>query len=1249
MATLISPSVALTVANHVENHQGYFLDWDRTIGTPTDRIEATVITRDPAIDFAALELEPTLETSLPSALLAMREPEITATWECLFVSPFADEPVRRSGTIGGIETFDGRRYLKLLPSDLSDLGLTPAADGAPVMVGNQLVGIMAPVDLVTPHWRAVPLAEMMKSPQWQQIAELIPSVTGSQQRERTAEFDSAAFLKRLSSSSRTALEHANGIRSAQGQEKIHMEHLIAGLFQKENGPTHREFRRAGIDDEKLAQIAAEEVGIVLPTKGTYTPASVTELPPLSTHVYQALVSAAELADAKKSKLIRSRHLIRGALSVSVCSLINALLSQGVDPEKILLDDPLKQPTPRRPTQAGIKSDDPEGEDLLDIKAEVEALCTVLASKDVKPPISLGLFGEWGSGKSFFMKKMETRFNELKQVAQKGDSAYCANIVQLWFNAWHYMDTNLWASLATEIFDELAQELARQDAVTAGKDPDYERAQLVAQRAKADEAVTEAEQKKRDADAKVRASEVQLASIQSSETEVAMDPQAVLREGYRFAVQQPEVRATVVEAENALNRGVEDAAKALNMDSAPRSVKEQLLQLQGIWGYVQAIALAVRNTKSKRRWLLSLGAFLVIVVSFVWLLPLVLGQDWIHSAWLRITGVGLALVGALSPFIPVVHRAVQIIHDAIKSNQESIEKARLEAEKKLQLEHQQLQQRANEAQTTLETATTNAKEVTEKLDNLRSDRQMSNFIRQRQKSSDYTRYLGVIAKARSDFEQLSTLLAKEQERSAKEQEERRKKKQQAATNVAGQETQAKENEWLLPRIDRIILYIDDLDRCPEHKVVDVLQAVHLLLAFPLFIVVVGVDPRWLLHSLRQHSTAFQNETAESNSSEEERTHWQSTPLNYLEKIFQIPFTLWPMGKSGFGKMVDTLTEPPRSEKMNGEPEELAGTKTEIPPAKAKPEGADTGANFPVKDRLDELLAGDAAASAGNEVQINTTVLESSTISEQTQKSDSKSASQAAPQVIDPHPAHLQIESWERDFMKELHQLIPSPRATKRFINVYRLIRASVDLDEKLMLDEFTGDANQGKYQAVLLLLAILTGYPDQATEILRELVEKKHPETWWQFIETFKGRAEKRQAAQEGKAAADTAAQPRTEGAVATGTTASKSGAEKARASKRNGRNGNPATQDEAVGNTFSDAEAESWQQLLEKLDNLRHRIEPSQSCDDFVDWAPKVARYSFQSGRILLTRSANSPEGEGAISIHGNDDVLSRKKTAGAD
>lgn len=84
----------------------------------------------------------------------------------------------------------------------------------------------------------------------------------------------------------------------------------------------------------------------------------------------------------------------------------------------------------------------------------------------------------------------------------------------------------------------------------------------------------------------------------------------------------------------------------------------------------------------------------------------------------------------------------------------------------------------------------------------------------------------------------------------------------------------------PHLQRIVLYIDDLDRCSPERVLEVLQAVNLLLTMDLFMVVVAVDPRWLVESLRTfHGQMFS-----------ENVH----PLDYLDKIFHIPFALRPMG-------------------------------------------------------------------------------------------------------------------------------------------------------------------------------------------------------------------------------------------------------------------------------------------------------------------------------------------------------------------
>lgn len=89
-------------------------------------------------------------------------------------------------------------------------------------------------------------------------------------------------------------------------------------------------------------------------------------------------------------------------------------------------------------------------------------------------------------------------------------------------------------------------------------------------------------------------------------------------------------------------------------------------------------------------------------------------------------------------------------------------------------------------------------------------------------------------------------------------------------------------------DRIVIYIDDLDRCTPTQVYAVLQAVHLLLAFRLFVVVVGVDVDWVEHAL---SKEFPSASPAHNQ------HQNSLAIRYLEKIFQLPFWLQRLSTHG----------------------------------------------------------------------------------------------------------------------------------------------------------------------------------------------------------------------------------------------------------------------------------------------------------------------------------------------------------------
>jgi KAP family P-loop domain len=168
---------------------------------------------------------------------------------------------------------------------------------------------------------------------------------------------------------------------------------------------------------------------------------------------------------------------------------------------------------RRPTLlAGAAADtvpDPgdgrvRSADRLGIGTDVEMLVSVLLATDTPLPLAVGLFGDWGSGKSFFMALMQERITELSKLAAEGKPEawpFCREVRQVRFNAWHYVDADLWASLAATLFDELAmpdtprekllQELdeARKDAKGARNDRQAREKEMAELTAKADRPAT----------------------------------------------------------------------------------------------------------------------------------------------------------------------------------------------------------------------------------------------------------------------------------------------------------------------------------------------------------------------------------------------------------------------------------------------------------------------------------------------------------------------------------------------------------------------------------------------------------------------------------------------------------------------------------------------------------------------------------------------------------------------------------------
>ncbi len=83
----------------------------------------------------------------------------------------------------------------------------------------------------------------------------------------------------------------------------------------------------------------------------------------------------------------------------------------------------------------------------------------------------------------------------------------------------------------------------------------------------------------------------------------------------------------------------------------------------------------------------------------------------------------------------------------------------------------------------------------------------------------------------------------------------------------------------------------------------------------------------------------------------------------------------------------------------------------------------------------------------------------------------------------HPQSLEITPDELAFMESLAPLLgDSPRAVKRFVNVYRLMK-SLAVGED---DAFLTGSPRASYQLVLFLLAVVTGLPGISAELFGAL-------------------------------------------------------------------------------------------------------------------------------------------------------------------
>jgi len=805
-------------------------------------------------------------------------------------------------------------------------------------------------------------------------------------------------------------------------------------------------------------------------------------------------------------------------------------------------------------------------DLLGIDTEVQAFAALIAARTVSPPLSIGLFGEWGSGKTFFMSALRSAIDGLSSEARAANRMqrelpFYKHIVQIEFNAWHYVEGNLWASLVEHILDNLYE---NKDTSDTRKLQEGLIKKLAEERALA-QATNNA---------------VATAAAATKSAQEAVD--AAQGELNRKTDEVARLNADSVRKDFVLNgavKPIETALKELGIDLVGKSavdLETALSQIHGAFGRGQRFLTPLLRGKDRRRrfaWLaLSLlGAPAVAVIVNYVMRNLPRAEIYAYAS-------GLATL--ISTVVPWLKRQADWLSDRLKEAedaQRAFDREMAKATADYVAEVTRAEQKLRELTSAFEAAQQKHVEAkgreaaaAAELEAATTGRLLANFIADRASSSDYRKHLGVLALVRDDFEKLSGLIEEENWRLSPD----KPNEEPRGDDLKRFKDLGEEEKDKAQRINRIVLYIDDLDRCPPNKVVEVLQAVHLLLAFPLFVVVVGVDARWVTKSLETRYRELLHVDTKAPIGDDRLLFGAATPNDYLEKIFQIPFWLRPMDPTASENMLrgllkESLERPPEptdahmDQPANGPHNGDAGKP--LPPPNpnqpgATPQMAPAGATPPPSP---------PHPSAGGNPAVP----------------------KAKPPVLD-----LTITDDEFKYMRKLTGVLGrSPRALKRFVNVYRLIKAGLEEHE---LQAFTRPRLPlSDYQVVLFLLAVDTGAP-LAARLFFETIEAGSTGNDIVSCEWLVNEIDKKLTTQDG----------------ADKKLTTQDGADK-KLTTRDGADKKLTTQDEADKKLTTQAWAD-WRRLRLWLMSQQEAVPKEASLELLAVWTKRVGRYSFEVGGL---------------------------------
>jgi hypothetical protein len=694
--------------------------------------------------------------------------------------------------------------------------------------------------------------------------------------------------------------------------------------------------------------------------------------------------------------------------------------------------------------AGFNADRPGGAvpgDPLGIDPDVNAFARLIAARDTTLPLSIGIFGDWGTGKSTFMERLEAAINRLLGSNRRH---FVDRIIHIRFNAWQFADANLWASLTAEFFEQLR-------VGGHAKQIDDRYGKLVERVNSHVHALSEGAAAARDA---LADSKKALVAAQQERDKAVKAVAKVAKE---------ELSQSVLDAVGeAYDRHRDELADLLGIaeDQDGDKALDQFLtvakDLRSIGGQLKVIRKSICHGGWRRLFavITCLSLFLLIYFSVEWFWDTVDRPAALllrYGGWTALAGLGTALAAAA----PAIKVAAGILHSTA-GFAGKLDKVSSAAQKKVLQSEINLRSAALEAKARQEAVDRASRALARYVgpDSAANPPRLLRYVLEDfPDTKEMEKEIGLISRARRLFESVDAIV---------QQERRRRIKGGGTTDVE------------VP--DRIVLYIDDLDRCTPEQVYAVLQAIHLLLAFELFVVVVSVDVHWIEEALGKQSGLPDvpeglGDKAQLDSLDLAR---RIRAIRYLEKIFQLPFWLRPLTIDGidggsYGRYVRALTTVSNND--DGDRQQTAGATTdEVAGAGASGVRDQAGADA-AQDTASDTVAGASGGAAG-------------TTTAATGQADAATEQGEPAEAIVDSFAAMELSPNEIDFLASpaIGRLAAKdPRAVKRLINVYRILRASltpVQLRRLIGADQAAPD-----YPIAIFLIAVDVGQPLQIADEL----------------------------------------------------------------------------------------------------------------------------------------------------------------------